>query len=264
MSNNKRSATEITSWVGRITTAWQKSIDAVFETGDLLIAAKAKLPHGKFLAMVKGELPFSPRVAQILMDVARSDNLRSVKAKHASHLPRSLFTLDVLARLPDAAFDKFIISGDITVETTRLQAEQLYQRAIEKIVEKLPTTTAAPKTQYVTVEVTHTTQRYDAVGYVKEPNERPVNPPKITLDAEPEPPNDLAVMATFIGLEAGTRAILNAARKCLADIDIAADRIGPGTQIEIVERCKKAISLLHQIIARVDERRGLSVVEPPR
>jgi hypothetical protein len=167
MSNNKRSTMEITSWVGRITAAWQKTLDGIFETGGLLIEAKVKLPHGKFTAMVDHELPFGERTAERLMAIAAWDNRRQVKTTHGSLLPRSWRTLHELSLLPDAAFDKFITSGDITVETTRLQAEQLYQRAIEKIAEKLPITTAAPKTQYVTLEVVHTTQRYDMVGYVK-------------------------------------------------------------------------------------------------
>jgi hypothetical protein len=39
-----------------------REITGIFEVGQLLIEAKAALPHGEFTAMVEGELPFGRRI----------------------------------------------------------------------------------------------------------------------------------------------------------------------------------------------------------
>jgi Protein of unknown function (DUF3102) len=64
------------NWAARIKAAWQRSVDAIFETGRLLIAAKAKLPHGRFERMVQNELPFGERTAQALMAIAKDARLQ--------------------------------------------------------------------------------------------------------------------------------------------------------------------------------------------
>jgi hypothetical protein len=54
-----------------ISATWSKRIDAIFETGRMLIAAREgpnKLTHGSFQAMVALKLPFGPRVAQLESD----------------------------------------------------------------------------------------------------------------------------------------------------------------------------------------------------
>ena len=40
--------TKPNTYANKICAAWQKSIAAIFEVGDLLIAARKKLPHGQF------------------------------------------------------------------------------------------------------------------------------------------------------------------------------------------------------------------------
>ena len=93
-------ATKKSEWINKISTAWRQGLDSIFLTGNLLIKAKADLAHGQYLGMVRKELPFGPRVAQMLVALARWDTQASINAKHAAHLPRSAFTLDVLRRLP--------------------------------------------------------------------------------------------------------------------------------------------------------------------
>jgi len=68
------------NWANEIKSAWQKSVDGIFETGRLLIDAKAALPHGKFEKMVRSELPFRERTAQMLMAIAADTRL--AKANH--------------------------------------------------------------------------------------------------------------------------------------------------------------------------------------
>jgi hypothetical protein len=104
-------------WAARIKAAWQKSVDGIFETGRLLIAAKAKLPHGQFEAMVRNELPFGERTAQCLMAIAKDARLR--RAHHGSLLPPSWRTLDELTRLSDEQFDAAVANGTINPEMTR-------------------------------------------------------------------------------------------------------------------------------------------------
>jgi hypothetical protein len=115
-------------WADKIAAAWRRNLDGIFEVGNLLIKAKAELAHGKYLQMVRTELPFGERVAQMLVAIAKWDNRRSIKAKHASHLPHSLFVLYPLSRLADADFDEFIASGEIDPEMDRHDAEHLREQ----------------------------------------------------------------------------------------------------------------------------------------
>ena len=78
-----------------IATQWQRSREAIFAVGRLLIAAKKQLKHGEFTAMVENDLPFSSRTAQRLMAIARDK--RMAKATHASHLPVCWSTLAEIA-----------------------------------------------------------------------------------------------------------------------------------------------------------------------
>ncbi len=83
--------------VRRITAAWQKTVANIVETGRLLIEAKDDIGHGGFQEMIRAELPFSPRTAQRLMEIAEDRVLSN--ATHASHLPASWMTLYELAKL---------------------------------------------------------------------------------------------------------------------------------------------------------------------
>jgi hypothetical protein len=103
--------------------ARRKSLQSFFKTGDWLIEAKDKLEHGAFTAMIRNDLPFKARKAQMLMAVATDKRLQN--ANHGSLLPPHWRTLYKLTKLDDVAFDKAIVSGTIHPEMQRRDAEAL-------------------------------------------------------------------------------------------------------------------------------------------
>ena len=115
--------TKVSAWEKKIRVAWQKSIAAIFEVGDLLIAAKQELPHGQFEAMVENALPFGPRTAERLMAIAADQRLRN--PTHVSHLPCSWGTLYELTKLSDERFAELLADGTINSEMTRADIMQV-------------------------------------------------------------------------------------------------------------------------------------------
>jgi len=105
------------AWAQRITLAWRKSAESIFEAGRLLIAAKAALPHGDWEAMCERDLPFKLRTAQRIMAIAADERLS--KATHVSHLPQSWGTLYELTKLDDQQFGARIEDGTIRPEMER-------------------------------------------------------------------------------------------------------------------------------------------------
>lgn len=108
---------ETAGWAERIGSAWQKSIDAIFETGRLIAEAKEALPHGAFAAMIENELPFGARAAQRLMAIANDEKLTN--ATHALHLPPSWTTLYELTKLDTETFERRIAEGTIRPDMQR-------------------------------------------------------------------------------------------------------------------------------------------------
>ena len=86
------------AWADAITESWQKSVEGILETGQLLIDAKADLPHGSFVAMIESDLPFVPQTARKLMAIANDHKL---KGAHVRALPASWGTLYELTKLDD-------------------------------------------------------------------------------------------------------------------------------------------------------------------
>lgn len=111
------------AWAGRITSAVQKSAEAIFEVGRLLIEAKAALPHGEFEAMVENSLPFKASSAQRLMIVARDGRLAN--PAHVQLLPASWGTLYELTKLDDQQFAAGIERGVIRADMERKHVKQL-------------------------------------------------------------------------------------------------------------------------------------------
>lgn len=105
----------------KITHCWRQSVVAIIETGQLLIDAKAVLRHGQWLPMVKNDLPFSPRVAQALMKLAKDQRLLT----HLEKLPPAWGTLVVISRLGDKEFDHRIADGIIRPDMERLAIERI-------------------------------------------------------------------------------------------------------------------------------------------
>jgi hypothetical protein len=74
-------------WAARICETWQRVVVAIITTGQLLIEAKADLPHGEWLAMIEsGDLPFSD-----VRTVERFDGLGCLPRDLASRWMPGLF-----------------------------------------------------------------------------------------------------------------------------------------------------------------------------
>lgn len=116
------------SWARRIGGAWQKSVDAIFETGRLIAEAKAALPHGAFTDMVETKLPFGARAAQRLMAIAADEKLTN--PTHVSHLPASWGTLYELTKLDTETFQRRIKEGTIRPDMQRREVETGGARSI--------------------------------------------------------------------------------------------------------------------------------------
>jgi hypothetical protein len=58
-------------FAAEIRRAWAESQESFFLIGRYLLAAKGRLQHGEFMAMVTSDLPFSHQTANKLMSVAR-------------------------------------------------------------------------------------------------------------------------------------------------------------------------------------------------
>jgi hypothetical protein len=117
-----------TDWAGKIRVAWQKSVAAIFEVGDLLNAAKKTVPRGQFTTMIESKLPFGERTAQMLMGVADDPRLRN--PKQISLLPPSWGTLYALSQLTDKQFKAALIQGMIKPDMSRADVMAFGQRSL--------------------------------------------------------------------------------------------------------------------------------------
>ena len=128
-----------------ISVAWQKGIESILETGRLLIAAKDDLPHGSFLAMIQGKLPFGKAVAQRLMVIARHPVLSNTA--HAQLLPPCWMTLHELTKLDgklgEGTLAARIEDGTITPKTQRQEVAAWLRPDTN------PRSTITPRNKYV-------------------------------------------------------------------------------------------------------------------
>ncbi len=108
---------------GFIAAAWQKSIEAIIETGRRLIDARKELAHGEFLAMIKNDLPFGEDTAERLIKIARDPRLSN--SAHGRILPPSWRTLFELTKLNDEQFDRLVAAGVIRADMQRWEIEDL-------------------------------------------------------------------------------------------------------------------------------------------
>jgi hypothetical protein len=108
-----------------ISTAWQRGVESIIETGERLHQAKADpdMPHGSFEAMIQCKLPFGPRTAQRLMAIANNTVLSN--PTHVSHLPPSWGTLAELAKLPTSLLLAKIEDGSINPKMERKDVKAL-------------------------------------------------------------------------------------------------------------------------------------------
>jgi hypothetical protein len=125
-------------WIKRIEHAWEKwqsaaetvragMLESIFETGTLLETAKEELRathgYGEWAKMVQNDLPFTKRMADMLIVIATNDNLRD--GNHGSHLPGHWRTLYELTKLTDEQFKKGIQSGAINPNMQRKDVKTL-------------------------------------------------------------------------------------------------------------------------------------------
>jgi N6-adenosine-specific RNA methylase IME4 len=107
----------VVQWAERISAAWQSSITGILETGRLLTAAKAALPHGEFELLVTNELPFKPTTARRLMAVWKDQRLSN--GAHVHVLPPHWGTLYEMTKLSDESFEEKLRDGTIHPEMQR-------------------------------------------------------------------------------------------------------------------------------------------------
>jgi N6-adenosine-specific RNA methylase IME4 len=105
------------AWAARIAGAWRKSVEAVLESGRLLSDAKAALPHGAFIEMIRHDLPFKRSTAFRLMAIAADPRLAN--GAHVQHLPPHWGTLYELHKLTDQQFEAKLSTGEIHPEMLR-------------------------------------------------------------------------------------------------------------------------------------------------
>jgi len=115
------------AWACQIRARWNMAVSDIIATGQLLIDAKAELPHGEFEAMVVEDLGWSPRTAQRLMAVATHPVLAN--ATHVSLLPAAWGTLAELARLEPEVLTAAIERGDVRPDMKRAEVARLLRPA---------------------------------------------------------------------------------------------------------------------------------------
>ena len=104
-------------------------LEAIFKIGRDLIEAREHLPHGQFIEMVEGDLPFARRSAQMLMAIVRDRRL--AKAKSISLLPPHWGTLYKITRLSDETFERLIDDGTIRRDVSYADINKVLR--IEKV-----------------------------------------------------------------------------------------------------------------------------------
>lgn len=94
--------------------ARQSGIDAMLRTGEALIAYKAVVPHGQWESTVEAEMPFGPREARELMQIAHPKNRKRIEAKRNRGSDLTRHQLRILIRdKPDDEEDADAVITDI-------------------------------------------------------------------------------------------------------------------------------------------------------
>jgi hypothetical protein len=151
----------------RITVAWQKTVKSILEVGHLLLAAKKKLPHGDFTAMVQNDLPFGIRTAECLMAIARHSRLAKANPHTCASLPSSWRALYELSRLSVRQFDAALREGRIFADLTVTEASWLADNAETKRQARYEPAT-------LELRVTHDTIPVRSVAYYSGDESRPL------------------------------------------------------------------------------------------
>ena len=124
--NTIKASINVSKTASAIAKSWAKTIDALFETGDLIAKAKRELTKDE-LRMLIPLLPFSERTAARLCSIAGDKRLRSKKMQ--KKLPSCWSTLYEMSRLSDDEFQDGIARGFISETATREQIVALKGKA---------------------------------------------------------------------------------------------------------------------------------------
>ena len=160
-------------WAARINAAQGEAVQSFIETGRLLIAAKKELDqHGEWERMfsdhpnaVDKPIRFSSRTAQMLMVVANNSVI--AKAKHASLLPPSWYTLYELTKLDDTFLLRAIDSGTIHPDIERSDARDYSAIPLCRWHHRI-----SPHSYHASAKTFFTRHGLDRKALVKELNER--------------------------------------------------------------------------------------------
>jgi hypothetical protein len=120
VSPNRRTPDEFAALIKE---KWQDQVKSIIEVGTLLETAKAELPHGEWLKMVKDKLPFKKSVAAVLMRIADSETIANFQP--SGNLPAHWTILDEITHLSSEAFEAALASGAIHPKMTRKDAKTL-------------------------------------------------------------------------------------------------------------------------------------------
>lgn len=135
-------------WAAHVREAWRSTVESIFETGRRLIAAKADLAHGEWIALIERDLPFKRTTAFRLIAIA--EDARLLDGAHGQHLPASWRTLYELTKLPDEVLDAKFADGTINPEIERPDVQLMLnrisrQKKFDKLIAAaLPTTDKVP------------------------------------------------------------------------------------------------------------------------
>jgi hypothetical protein len=89
-------------WATRITSALQKTVEGIFETGRQLLAAREALEHGQWQRLFSDRrVPMSVQAARRFIEIYKRREVLLPKRNSCFGLPPSWTTLYHLARLPD-------------------------------------------------------------------------------------------------------------------------------------------------------------------
>lgn len=131
-------------WAKKIRQAHAASVQAIIETGRLLIEAKADCDHGEW-GEITGEttghsmLPFSAATARMYMAIASHQTLTSNRYR-GNDLPASWRTLYELSQIDPTTLDQHIQAGRVHPNLTRSEAEALKAPSVIQPQPTRPTT----------------------------------------------------------------------------------------------------------------------------
>ena len=141
-------------WAKQIGESWQKSVESIIETGDLLIQAKEDLVHGEWQAMIETDLPFEASTARKLKIIAENPIIG--KRAHVHVLPASWGTLYELTKLDnelgEGTLQKKIDNGDINSKTERKDVVKLLRTKSKKMPPDLDTVVTRECALYQNIE----------------------------------------------------------------------------------------------------------------